>query len=89
MIRNVYTVRDRLTHFLDLRVMENDAVAMRWFEDLMLAECKENPRKAADYSLFCVGSYDDENGQLHEQEPNVPELLILGTEVMEKYGLSD
>ena len=68
MIKNVYSVRDVKTGFGPLMVMDNDAVALRSFSiscqqtDSMMHWC------AADYSLFAVGSFDDESGFLHPLE---------------------
>lgn len=89
MKRGVYAVRDRLTHFLTLSVQDNDPVAMRMFENWLLTETKENPRMANDFSLFKIGTYDDEDGKLCPTDNPYPELLMYGQEVLEKYEIQD
>ncbi|AVA31640.1 VP5 [Gokushovirus MK-2017] len=65
MIQNVYSVRDVKTGFGPLMILQNDAVALRSFE----VSCRQSDSLmhwcAADYSLFCIGSFDDESGQLN------------------------
>lgn len=84
MKKRVYVVRDRLVGFLSPIVDENDNTAMRNFERAMLTEQKDTPRMIEDFSLYFIGTFDTADGRF---ESIIPELVILGTEVKEKYEL--
>ena len=71
MIKYIYSVRDVKTGYGPLMIFDNDPVAVRSFgvtvnqPDSLIHWC------AADYQLYCVGTFDDDTGCILV-EPDMP-----------------
>lgn len=70
---NMYAVYDEKAQaFRSMHFVQSDGVATRNFGD---AVCSENPNTAylrqhpSDFSLYCVGSFDDESGLVQAVVP--------------------
>lgn len=86
MTKRMYAIRDKLTGFFPPIISENDAVAMRDFERALLKENSDTPAMVDDFSIWLVGYFRTEDGCIESVEP---ELIMRGSEVCEKYGLSN
>ena len=72
----IYTVRDSVAeYFMPLFTAKNDREAQRMFISGM---GDNNPHKA-DYILFRVGNFDDENGTIQPEE--TPALVLAGLSI--------
>lgn len=78
MILNLYVVRDLTTGFNQPWCDKNDEAAIRGFSysvnnnDIM-------GFKPSDFQLFCVGTFDTEEGDV---KGHIPELIVRGEEVI-------
>ena len=64
----VFSIRDNLVGFLRPVVEVNQSVAIRNFRDGF----EQLPDKTKDdYSLFCIGEFDDQTGEITPCTPNV------------------
>lgn len=69
MIRGIYTVRDEASQiYMSLQVSETESVAIRNF-DYALKSNDMMMFKPEDFSLWCVGSYDDVKGIITAETP--------------------
>lgn len=69
MIRGLYTVRDDASGlYMSLIVNDSDAVAIRGF-DYALTSNELMKFRPDDYSLWCVGSFDDVTGIVKGDSP--------------------
>lgn len=66
MILGIYSINDALNGFGPLSLQNNDASAYRSF-----AETFKNVYQPADYSLWKVGSFDTNTGELIVEVPSV------------------
>ena len=66
MIINIYSVNDALNGFGPLSLQNNDASAYRGF-----AEAFKDVYSPADYSLFKLGSFDTNTGEIIPEVPSV------------------
>lgn len=67
---NAYSIYDRKGLFYATPwFVVNDATAHRAFADLVNDPQSTVSRHPSDYVLFCVGSYDDDKGQLEPLSP--------------------
>jgi len=66
MIANVYAVFDRVSESVQggVHVFPHDAVAVRFFRDVMDAPDTSLAKHPADYDLVCLGSLDSETPAL-------------------------
>lgn len=72
MVKNVYSVRDGLVGFRSVIVDENDAAAVRGFTNTivhMLASDESARIYADDLSIWRVGTFDLDSGQLTALSP--------------------
>lgn len=70
MLRRLYAVRDdKQCEFNAPCSMPNDAVASRAFGDVLSDANHPVSRHAADYSIWYIGSYDAESGELVADVP--------------------
>lgn len=78
MIYGVYAIKDRLVGYADLKLIANDAAAMRDFRFM----CSESNAyinfNKDDYSLHKIGDFDNESGDLIVHDP---ELIIRGVDI--------
>lgn len=66
MIISIYSVNDALNGFGALSLQNNDAAAMRSF-----AEIFKDVYSPADYSLWKLGSFDSETGEIITDVPTI------------------
>lgn len=70
MILNVYAVFDKkLGNYATPFFMKNHGLALRAFGDLVMDPSTTVSRHAEDFSLYYLGAFDDETGELLNQEP--------------------
>lgn len=82
MVKPLYAVRDDKAGVYNPPViMVNDAVAVRQFGDLVMRDDNVIHAHAADFTLRRVGSFDDETGQIRNQEP---EILATGSDFVKE-----
>lgn len=62
MVKNLYSILDVNVGFGMPLVQDNDAVAMRNFENACVDESSVFHTHSADFSLFCVGTFDTDTG---------------------------
>lgn len=72
MIISIYSVNDSLNGFGPLSLQNNDASAYRSF-----AEVFKDVYSPADYSLFKLGSFDTETGEII---PDIPTVICRATD---------
>lgn len=73
MIKNVYAMRDRLNGFLAPMLDVDDNNAMRNFD----VGCRNNGViwfNSQDFSLYKIGEFDDESGEL---KPIIPPVFLM------------
>jgi len=71
----IYTIRDQVAgFFIQPYTAPNDGVAKRMF----IAGLSDSFPHRADYSLHCIGEFDDDTGQLTASEPH---LVLAGLSV--------
>lgn len=64
----LYTIRDQVAgFFINPYVAPNDGVAKRMF----IAGLSDSFPHRADFSLHCIGSFDDQTGQLTPLDPHL------------------
>lgn len=78
-MKNLYSVYDQLSGFMGPVVDLNDDVAIRNFS-YMICNSKEYTVNAKDYSLYCVGTFDDTTGELVSHVP--PHFLVRASSVL-------
>jgi len=65
MIHYVFTVYDQKAHaYLPPFVLHHKDMATRIFSDCVNSNDHQFGRHPADYTLYCIGEYDDASGQL-------------------------
>lgn len=69
MILNCYSIYDVNMGYLAPVVQDNDAVAMRNFENACCDKSSIFHTHCGDFLLFCVGSFDTSTGDLVACEP--------------------
>ena len=71
MIKGVYTIRDEASQlYMSLQTNETEPLAIRNF-DFALKSNEMMKCQPQDFSLWCIGSYDDVTGVLTAQNPKV------------------
>lgn len=60
----IYVLRDIKTGYLGLTLDQNDAAAMRNFEHAMSKPESLMNSHPEDFSLYCLGVYDSETGDI-------------------------
>lgn len=85
MIKNVYAIRDARVGFMTPIIEENDACAMRGFENAVLARDGYFANFASDYDLYRLGSFDSDSGQFDNE---LPVLLVSGASILTKREVS-
>lgn len=79
----VYSVRDARTGFLTPTVEVSDQVARRNFEHAIASGPSLFTSHPEDYSLWCIGSFDTDTGEL---SPVTPGVLLQATDVLNRLG---
>ena len=70
MLIEIYTVHDSATGaFLQPFFAQRDGAALRGFSDLVNQEGHEFNKHPEGYTLFNIGTYNDENGTIEPREP--------------------
>ena len=69
MIYNFYSVYDVNMGYNPPVVQENDAVAMRNFENACCDKSSVWYTHCADFSLMCIGSFDSSSGEIIAADP--------------------
>lgn len=72
MIYAIYSINDALTGFASPTLQNNDAAAMRSF-----AEVFKDVFSPADYSLWKIGNFDTDTGEII---PDVPTIVCRATD---------
>ena len=72
MIFSLYSIQDGLTGFSSPTPHNNDAAAMRAF-----AEAFKDVYQPQDYSLWCIGQYNTDTGEII---PDVPVIVCRATD---------
>ncbi len=78
MKKPVYSIRDARIGFMTPILEENDASAIRGFQNAVIAGEGYFARFANEYDLYRVGEFDSESGQFENQ---IPDLLCSGASV--------
>ena len=76
MIISIYSINDALNGFASPTLQNNDAAAMRSF-----AEVFKDVYSPADYSLWKIGSFDTETGEII---PDVPSIICRATDFVKE-----
>lgn len=63
MICKLYSVKDKLIGFTGPIAFRDDKVALRWFESFCKAKKETEYTDPKYYELYCVGTFDDTDGQ--------------------------
>ena len=73
MITQVYSIYDKAAQaYITPFFMHNKALAMRAFQDNVNAKDENNISKHPEqFSLFCLGEYNDSTGQITPKEPEL------------------
>lgn len=71
MIASIYAIRDKLTGYLTPTFDANDQVAMRNFAHAVQNTDTLLHTHAADYDLYCLGTFDTETGTIMPINPQV------------------
>lgn len=79
MKKPVYAVRDARVGFMTPIVDDNDASAMRGFENAVISGEGYFANFASEYDLFRIGVFDTEQGQFVNE---MPDLLCSGASVL-------
>lgn len=74
MIYGVYAVRDRLAGFAAPYLEQNDPMAMRGFERIILDRQSMPNFKPSDFDLCKLGTFDTDSGVI---SPSVPVLEVV------------
>ena len=69
MVYNVYSVLDVNVGYGVPIVQDNDAVAMRSFENGCMDKSSVWHTHSADFSLFCIGTFDTSSGEISSCAP--------------------
>lgn len=70
MILNAYSLFDNKGLIFNTPFFQhNDAVAKRMLQDLVQDLNTSVGRHPSDYVLYCIGTYDDQTGELHPISP--------------------
>ena len=71
MIKGIYTIRDEASQlYMSLQTNETEQLAIRNF-DYALQSNEMMKFQPQDFSLWCIGSYDDVTGVITAQNPKV------------------
>lgn len=84
MMKKVYSIRDnKMETFGTLVFIDNDAVAVRMFGDLVLND-KESliGKHPADFGLYKLGEFDDTTGKMANLD--APSLLAVGSDFLNR-----
>lgn len=72
MLFKMYAIKDEVAgEFGPVQVLKNDAVACRMFKNVMINEAKNNINPD-DFSLYCLGDFDNESGSISPTLSLVP-----------------
>ena len=80
MVKNIYSIHDRLIGFLNIVLEENDEVACRNFRNSMKLKHSALYANKEDLSLFKHGSYDTLTGEIVPCP--TPVCIIRGIDIM-------
>ncbi len=83
-MKKVYSIRDnKMETFGTLVYIDNDAVAVRMFGDLILGD-KESlmGKHPADFGLYKLGEFDDNTGKMVNLD--APSLLAIGSDFLNR-----
>jgi len=69
MVKNLYSILDVNVGYGMPLVQDNDAVAMRNFENACSDKSSIFSTHSADFSLWCVGTFDSDTGELESTPP--------------------
>lgn len=86
MMKKVYSIRDnKMETFGTLVFIDNDAVAVRMFGDLVLND-KDSliGKHPADFGLYMLGDFDDSTGRMSNLD--APVLLAIGSDFLNNKG---
>ncbi len=71
MIYSIYAIHDKHAGYGSLTLSDNDAVAMRNFQNAINIQDSIFSTSPSDFSLVRLGSYDTKNGIIDSVEPFV------------------
>lgn len=81
MIMNVYAVFDRKAAVFATPIfLPNEAVAVRSFEDACTNPASQLSKHHEDYAMYCIGSYDDNSGELVALDK--PKLVVSASQIV-------
>lgn len=83
MVYNVYSVLDVTVGYGVPIVQDNDAVAMRAFENGCSDVTSVWHTHPADFHLYCIGTFDTSSGEL---APDVPRKICAATDFVVNIG---
>lgn len=69
MIYKIYSVKDRLAGYGVIVLQDNDAVAMRAFQNGCSDPSSTWSTHPNDFSLYCLGEFDTHSGDIISYEP--------------------
>lgn len=83
-MKKVYSIRDnKMETFGTLVFIDNDAVAIRMFGDLVVnATDTLMAKHPADFGLYALGEFDDVKGRMENYE--CPNLIAVGSDFLNK-----
>lgn len=67
MLKNVYAVKDELTGYLNIMLFQSKEEAIRSFKIMVNDETCIFNLAAEDYSLYEVGMFDEQTGEIFSQ----------------------
>lgn len=69
----IYSVRDKLTGYLNISLERSDALAKRSFGIIVGDSDSVIGRNPGDYDLYRLGSFDTDSGDIHV---DIPEFVV-------------
>lgn len=81
MIFSVYAVKDNLIGFTMPVIRDNDAIAVRIFDDECNADGSRYKTHPNDFALYYIGTYDTDNGIM---QPETVRLVASATEFVKE-----
>ena len=68
MIMQLYSIKDRLQGFIPPVPFTNEQIAQRWYKE-MLGENLTMKMSPEDFSLYYIGEWDSETGEITNNDP--------------------
>lgn len=84
MLKGIYAIKDELTEFFNPIICANDDDALRTFSTIVNDKNSTIGLSPKDYSIWKIGEYNSMTGEIYNNYPEEPTLIVRADAVKRK-----